>query len=199
MKTVFLIVALGLLGLLGYLFYYDATQPSVIQLNSVDSSSTITNNEAPTKTGEEVRAELIKEGSEHVTALIKDARAEKRQKDSIHLANRQAITIFQIGGFKSDAQDFEELYKRLTEAGITNIYIMRQSRKVFYLLKNDNTKSMEEVGDKLSSFHDAMKKADIREDIEVKDLHSFCDSEDALPDGDVKVARKVRVECYICK
>ena len=78
MKTVILIVALGVLGFIGYLLYYDAIQPSVIQLNSVDSSNTITNNEAPTKTDEEVRADLIKEGSEHLTSLIKEARTEKK-------------------------------------------------------------------------------------------------------------------------
>jgi len=199
MKTVLLVAALGLLGFIGYLLYYDATQPSIVQLSSIDSSSTSTINNEAAKTDEEVRAELIQKGSEHITTLIKDARAEKKQRDSIHLANRKAISIYQIGGFTSDPKDFEELYKRLTEVGITNLYIMRQSRKVFYLVKNDNAKSTEEVGNNLSDLHRTMKEADIREDIEVKDLHSFCDAADAVPDGDVKVAHKVKLECYSCK
>lgn len=196
MKTLLLVIVLIALSFIGYLPYYDATQPSIVQLNSIDSSTV---NNTAVKTDEQVRAELIQKGSEHVTALIKDARVEKRQKDSIHLANRQAIWIYQIGGFKSDAKDFEELYKKLTEGGITNIYIMRQTRKVFYLVKNDNAKSTEEVGSNLNGLQDSMKEANIREDIEVKDLHSFCDTDDALPDGEVKVAHKVKVECYSCK
>jgi len=104
-----------------------------------------------------------------------------------------------LDGFKSDARDFEELYKNLTEAGVENLYIMKQKRNTFYLVKSEGlsrdeleTQIQNELGESLS-------RAGVKT-ISIRDLHwDYCETEDAVPDGDVKVARKVRVKCYSCK
>ncbi|MDB5272232.1 MAG: hypothetical protein JWO58_599 [Chitinophagaceae bacterium] len=185
--------------LLTFGFLACQNSQSTTETTSVDSSTTNNVTNEAGKSDAEVNAELIEKGVDVGTTLIENVSAAKQQRDSIRAANRKEVWIFQIGGNQSSPKAFEELYHQLS-GSLTNLYLFKESKHSYYLIKKDNCDSQQELLDKQNEVEAAIQQAGATADIRVINLTSYCElKDDVQMDDNVKLKGKDRLDCYTCK
>ena len=192
MKQVLAFAALCLI--LGAAYYFIQKPQSMTTY--VDSSSTITN-EAQ-KTDAEVYKEAGEKGVEIVLDQVDKHKVNKHTKDSIRQASRKNFWAYQIGVNKGDPEDFKEVYFKLKS--IPNIYLFKQARHSFYLIKNDGYTTEQEYNDNKSSVEKAIQNAGLADRVIITNFTTYCDlKDDVVLHGKEKIARGEKVDCYICR
>jgi hypothetical protein len=140
---------------------------------------------------------LLKAG-EMIASLADDAIESKRVKDSIRLANKEKMFAYQIGFEITDKDELFKTYNKLTEAGVSNLYALKQGKEDFILVKYE-AKSETELRDSLNSFKQTI--AGVHsEKIEVINLMSKCDKKEIVKKGENISKRKedYEIPCLIC-
>lgn len=138
----------------------------------------------------EVYADLAKTGI-NVTEDLLD---KKRNKDSILLANREKVWVYQIGMPKNSESDAWEAANAF--ANIPSICIFKESRKS-YLLFQDIDRSKEMLEDSLAQFRSELEEILPGTRVKIIDLMSFCPKRKKLIESG-KITRKKKAEQYKC-
>lgn len=167
MKQVLAFAALCLILGAGY-YLMQKPQSSTTY---VDSSSTITN-EAQ-KTDAEVYKEAGEKGVEIVLDQVDKHQVNKHTKDSIRLASRKNFWAYQIGVNKGDPEDFKEVYLKLK--GIPNIYLFKEARHSFYLIKNDGYTTEQEYNDNKNSVAKAIQDTGLADRVIITNFTAYCE------------------------
>lgn len=147
-------------------------------------------NSSKTPTDAEVYADLAKTGI-NVTEDLLD---KKRNKDSVRLANREKIWVYQIGLPKSSEADAWEAANKF--AKIPSVSIFKESRKS-YLLFQDIERSKEMLEDSLLQFKSELDSIVPGTRVKIVDLMSFCPKRKKLIESG-KISRRKETEQYKC-
>lgn len=141
--------------------------------------------------------EIIKEAVEASIETTKDVIKNLKKNDSIRFANREDVYAYRLGLPIRDEDEVFELYKTLYE--IENIYVVKQSRKDYYLVYY-NGNSEKQLNDSLEVFK-ATLPDQIRNEIVVLNLMELCTkSKQKLMRGEKLTKRREEAEipCLIC-
>ncbi len=157
--------------------------------DSVNRATTITNNNAASKTDTEVITDAA-------LSVVDEAVTAKRQSDSIKLLNKKSVWVYKIGLPKSSEEELWNMYDRVH--GLGNIYAFRLSRKDYILIKNDFY-SQQQVADSIARFNTLLNEIGVSETAQPFDLMSDCKLKETVVQSDnIKVKRKQEIPCFVC-
>lgn len=117
------------------------------------------------------------------------------RKDSIRMANREQFWVYQIGTPKKNTDELWETLKTLSD--IPYLYIFKESRKSYYIVKDDGY-TKEVLNDSLAQFKSRIDSTGSR--LKIIDLMTFCSKREKIKEGDKIKEKKgdIEVRCYVC-
>ena len=142
------------------------------------------------KTETEVYVDAVLDGVD----MIGDALEQKRINDSIKRANKEEVWVYQIGLAKNNTKEIWPTYMVLNTI-TSNITIFKESRKSYYIVKNDGLDE-----DELISGLDAFKsEVDKLEPIvKVVNLSTYCPLRKEVTEGEKIKIKKTKISCLVC-
>lgn len=145
--------------------------------------------------GEKSDLELYIEAGKTVVEITKEAIINKRRNDSIRRATRARMWVYKIGVPKKKIKELWESYKSLKL--IPNIYVFKESKKSYFLIKDDGY-SEHEIRDSLDNFKTQLEGIENR--IRIIDLMSLCPlRKEVVKGGKIKVKKEdAEMPCYVC-
>lgn len=166
-----------------------------VQIGETNESSTqATEPENKEKSDEEI----IKETVQALVTISENVIKNKKEKDSIRIANREQLYAYRIGLPINDIDEVFEAYKTLGETD--NIYVLKQTKRDYYLVYYDGS-GKQQLEDSLESFK--TKLPDIyNNDISVINIIDLCaKSKEKLMVGEKLTKRKeeVQIPCLTCE
>jgi hypothetical protein len=152
----------------------------------------ITNNtyEAKSKTD----AEVILQGLEFALEKTQDIVRRQKIKDSINDLYKDKYFAYQIG-IKQGRDEAYDAYKKLSEEGVSSLYVFKVSRKEYYLVKfqaklvDELTQNLDSVKVELGEY--------ANEGIKIINLTSFCNRRESVMRTN-KEDDDVEIRCLIC-
>jgi hypothetical protein len=130
--------------------------------------------------------------------VASDALENKRMKDSVKLAHKEKMYAYQIGLPMKEKDQVFDLYKKLGEAEVKNVYVVRNPDDDYILVQYE-AKEQDLLYENLKNFRDSL--SDITsEKIAVVNLTEFCSKKDIIKkDGTLKKKREdVEIPCLVC-
>jgi hypothetical protein len=142
-------------------------------------------------------AEVYVEAGEKVIEIGEKIIKSKHAKDSIRATNRETLWVYQIGLAKRDIDELWSSYEKLKS--IPNIYIFKESRRKYFLIKDDGY-SESRLRDSLETENLMLAKIGIENRLSVINLMSLCNRRQKIvEDAGVKNKKmSCGLRCYIC-
>lgn len=168
------------------------TNDSVVVETTSAQESTESTSESTTSSNEKIVKEVISATVDLTKTVIKTLKVN----DSIRVANREQMYAYQIGlPIKHEDEVFEE-YAKLENT--ESVYVLKKSRKEFYLLKYEG-KPKEELNDGLEEYKKSIP-SDLSGGAKVINVMSLCSKREKLMVGESLSKRKENEEipCLIC-
>lgn len=166
-----------------------------VQVGETNESSTqATEPESKEKSDEEV----IKETVQALVTIGENVIKNKKEKDSIRIANREQLYAYRIGLPINDIDEVFEAYKALNETD--NIYVLKQSKRDYYLVYYDGS-GKQQLEDSLESFKTKLPDT-YSNHISVINIIDLCiRSKEKLMVGEKLTKRKeeVQIPCLTCE
>jgi len=188
-KKQIVVLLLGVLGLV--LVFSDFLTPLFSEENENGKIQFIKENYEAQKSDTEVIVNAADTGFQLAGELIN----QQKKKDSIIRANKEAYWVYQIGVPKRSKNELWETYKLLQH--IPNVKVFKESRKSFYIIKDDGIEKDSLVKGEIA-FKASINKIENR--INIIDLATFCKVRKQIAEGDrLKIRKpKVKLPCLIC-
>lgn len=168
------------------------TDDSVVVEPSPVNGNTESSTESTTSSNEKIAKEVISATVDLTKTVVKTLKVN----DSIRMANREQMYAYQIGLPIKDKDEVFEEYAKLdnTEA----VYVLKKSRKEFYLLKYEG-KTREELNEGLEEYKNSMP-SELSGSAKVINVMSLCSKREKLMVGEPLTKRKEKEEipCLIC-
>ncbi len=168
------------------------TNDSVLVESTPVKENTESSTGETTSSNEKIAKEVISATVDLTKTVIKTLKVN----DSIRIANREQMYAYQIGLPIKDKDEVFEEYAKLdnTEA----VYVLKKSRKEFYLLKYEG-KTKEELNQGLEDYKNSIS-PDLSGSAKVINVMSLCSKREKLMVGDPLTKRKEKEEipCLIC-
>ena len=120
----------------------------------------------------------------------------KRIRDSIQLANREEILVYQIGMPKSSPEALWSTYKKLQ--GYGNICLVKASKRSYYLIKHEGY-TKDEIESNKNEIEKRMQGMNVSEEIRIVDLSSLCIGNNEVKMGRDEKVNKEKIACYVCR
>lgn len=146
----------------------------------------------PSSSNEKIAKEVINATVDLTKTVIKTLKVN----DSIRVANREQMYAYQIGlPIRHEDEVFEE-YAKLENT--ESVYVLKKSRKEFYLLKYEG-KAKEELNEGLEDYKKSIP-SDLSGSAKVINVMSLCSKREKLMVGESLTKRKQKEEipCLIC-
>lgn len=171
--------------------------------NNETNSPSPANNQAsdPGTTSPDTKKTEAETYIEAITAaanVASTALENKRVKDSTKLAGKEKMFAYQIGLPMKKTDQVFDLYKKLQEAKIRNIYVVKNPDDDYVMVQYED-KEQEDLYTNLHSFKDSL--AEITsEKIAVINLNEFCSKKDLIKKEGTLRKRKedVEIPCLVC-
>ncbi len=168
-------------------------------VNDSISESDINNNQQINEGEERTEVDEIIDVANAGVNLIKEGISIKNKKDSIRIANKERLWVYQIGNAINDEDIAALAYDKLKE--VPNIYIFKLKRHEYYLIKDDGYYSNEQLLDSMGSVKKRMSTLTSDRLIPI-DLSAQCSSKKKpTVTNPIKYKRdkeKREVECRVC-
>lgn len=116
----------------------------------------------------------------------------KLKKDSIKLANRREVLVYQIGMPKSSPDELWDTYVKLK--GFGNVCLLKASRHSYYLIKHEGYNREQMTSHEVAA-KEYLESVDVREEIKIVDLASLCLSNDEPKMGKNEKVNKEKITC----
>ncbi|MGZ3894683.1 MAG: hypothetical protein ACXVPN_15420 [Bacteroidia bacterium] len=159
-----------------------------------DTANITTNadNDRPKSDGE-----VALEAFQTSVELTKDLIENKRVNDSIKQSHKDKMYAYQIGVEKTDKDAVFDTYKKLMDLGITNMYVLKKSRKDFIIVKYE-AKGQDELTGALDAFKTQI--ASVEGNVGITNLMQICGANDIIKSGKNLTEHKADFEipCLIC-
>jgi hypothetical protein len=142
--------------------------------------------------------EMYLKAGEILADVVGDAIETKKLKDSIRVANKEKMYAYQIGLQITDKDELFESFNKLSEAGVSNLYVLKKGKNDFILVKYE-AKPENELKDSLDAFK--LRISSIHnEKVDVINLMSECDKKEIIKKGEKLTKRKEdsEIPCLIC-
>lgn len=137
-------------------------------------------------------AELIEEAAIKTLEISRDFFRNMKTNDSIKMANREKMFAYQIGFAINDKDEVFDLFNKLADT--KDIYVLKQSRKDYFVIKYEG-KGEKELNDSLLHFE-----KQIGQDAKVINLMTLCSKKEKLMLGEKLTKRKedAEIACLVC-
>ncbi|MGZ3902355.1 MAG: hypothetical protein ACXVC6_01580 [Bacteroidia bacterium] len=171
-----------------------ATQTNnTVTVNNEPTKDTTSPADAQPKTDAEIALEAIKLAVD----VGQDIFDNKRRNDSIKEVHKEKMYAYQIGLEKTDKDEVFDTYKKLMDLGISNLYVLKKSRKDFIIVRYE-AKAQEELNQALDAFKTQI--ASVESSVGITNLMQICGASEIIKDGGKLKERKVDFEipCLIC-
>lgn len=165
---------------------------SVVVEPGILSGSQDKDGESGKSTSEEkIAKEILKTTADLAKNLVNN----RRVKDSILLANRVELCVYQIGLPIQDKDEVFEIYNKLDDK--ESVYVFEKTRGEYYLVKYEG-KTRDELLIELKDYQNGLR-SEIK-GVKVLDLTKFCSKKKKIVVGGSIKKRKTNseIQCLIC-
>lgn len=184
------VVFFALLGGLVFLTYYSINI-------TTDQKATAPITEVPAEEPLHAKSDAVVyvEAGLEITKEGLELLEKKQKRDSIRLAQRKKVWVYQVG-FPMGEDEVWETFEKLSS--VSNLYAFKESKRDYRLIIDNRYNSEEEAKNALEEVRSKIGAIESR--IEIIDLWSFCSKREELKTTSPLSKRKkgFKIPCYIC-
>lgn len=145
------------------------------------------------KTELEIKKEIVEAGVNLTTDLVRQAKENKRKRDSIFLATREQRWVYRIGDWTDDEDKIIQTYKKLSM--VDHVKVFKQKKKYLFI-KEDNLPK-----EQLESSLDSLQSELLGVSINIMDLNTFLKNKRkeliVRPEKFGKGGNKITLDCLV--